>query len=123
MILFLSYPFWPVPDLKAPADKLRLTTRLKNNRAGPYKFIRPNGTEQIRCDWVFDGNKEYVQQLAKHRLTFEDPEQLDTDCASIRARHYFPDKAASHEEANFGVARARIVYKVRMFIRTYSPCA
>jgi hypothetical protein len=33
-------------------------------------------------------------------------------CEAIRKRNYFPTKAASKEEVEFGVARARIVYKV-----------
>lgn len=54
--------------------------------------------------------------LKKHRFTYSDPENLDMSCKAIRQRNYFPEKAASKEEAEFGIARARIVYKVDKYL-------
>jgi hypothetical protein len=82
--------------------------------ASPLKFTRPAGTEHLQCNRLFENDTFYIQQLAKHRLVYQDPAQLSMDCESIRRRAYFPGKAASKEEAEFGVARARIVYKVRV---------
>ncbi|KAI6175041.1 hypothetical protein M3Y97_00988000 [Aphelenchoides bicaudatus] len=112
MIMFFSYPLWPIHSWRTK-ESLKMSRWLpeKSSKPSVPRFYRPNGTENLRCDWVFDNDLDYVNQLSKHRMEFKDPENLDMDCASIRARHYFPDKAASKEEADFGVARARIVYK------------
>jgi hypothetical protein len=50
--------------------------------------------------------------LAAHRLVFSDPPELDISCSAIKKRNFFQTRAASAEELEFPVARARIVYKV-----------
>ncbi|KAI6203752.1 Beta-1,3-galactosyl-O-glycosyl-glycoprotein beta-1,6-N-acetylglucosaminyltransferase 3 [Aphelenchoides besseyi] len=49
--------------------------------------------------------------MSKNECSTKDPAELPMDCESIKTRNYFPDKPSSKEEAEFPVARARIVYK------------
>ncbi|CAD5212883.1 unnamed protein product [Bursaphelenchus okinawaensis] len=93
-------------------------------------FIRPVGTQDLKCDWVMDGeHDQYVKQLAEKRYRIEDPDSLDDlpmDCQSIKARHHFPDQPSSPFEADFPYAVARNVYKDYYYLElvlaaTYQP--
>uniref|UniRef100_A0A914HT40 Uncharacterized protein n=1 Tax=Globodera rostochiensis TaxID=31243 RepID=A0A914HT40_GLORO len=65
-----------------------------------------NTTEQRpECARVFLNDSDYIAQIGKRRLTFEDPLWLEMGCANgIRKRNYFPVKEG-FEDAEFPLAQ------------------
>ncbi|CAD5216729.1 unnamed protein product [Bursaphelenchus okinawaensis] len=92
-------------------------------------FKKPKGTENLRCDWVFDGkHASYLYNLTQNRLKYNNNnfKDLKMDCASIKDRTYFPSTPNSQEEANFPIAVTRTVYRNYYFLElilaaTYQP--
>uniref|UniRef100_A0A183BY24 Homeobox domain-containing protein n=1 Tax=Globodera pallida TaxID=36090 RepID=A0A183BY24_GLOPA len=83
-----------------------------------------NSAEQRpECARVFFNDSDYIVQIGRRRLTFEDPVWLEMDCAKgIRKRNHFPGA----EAAEFPLAQVRIVYKDYVFLEkelasSYSP--
>lgn len=74
-------------------------------------FVHPEGTKHLQCARFFQNDTDYIKQFSTKRIVFKDPLDLPMDCDSIKRRNYFPSKPASHEEANFPIARAKIIYK------------
>uniref|UniRef100_A0A183BRP1 DUF5597 domain-containing protein n=1 Tax=Globodera pallida TaxID=36090 RepID=A0A183BRP1_GLOPA len=67
--------------------------------------------QRPECARVFFNDSDYIVQIGKRRLTFEDPVWLEMDCANgIRKRNYFPGKEG-FEDAAFPLAQVRLVYK------------
>lgn len=75
-------------------------------------FVHPEATRNLQCSRFFQNDTDYIKKYSIKRLVSKDPVDLPMDCESIHRRNYFPSKAASKEEANFPIARAKIVYKV-----------
>lgn len=78
----------------------------------------------LNCSRVMANDGTHISEMvAKGRIRFEDPAELDMDCwKGIRHRNYFPEKGAQmvlEEDADFTLAQARIVYKVSWkFLKT-----
>jgi hypothetical protein len=74
-------------------------------------FVHPEATKRLQCGRFFQNDTDYIKKYSKKRIAFKDPLNLSMDCNSIHSRNYFPVEASSKEEAEFPIARAKIVYK------------
>lgn len=99
---FITQPVW-----------LGLSKVPVNSVKRPRLFVHPEGTKHLECARFFQNDTAYIKQFSTkgQRLVFKDPLDLPMDCGSINSRNYFPSEAASKEEAEFPIARAKIVYK------------
>uniref|UniRef100_A0A915CSJ3 Uncharacterized protein n=1 Tax=Ditylenchus dipsaci TaxID=166011 RepID=A0A915CSJ3_9BILA len=87
------------------------------NSTCPKAFVRDASTSrQLDCRRVMQNDVNYIKRMAKTRITYQDPSDLPTDCASIKSRNYFPSRPNSKQEACFPLAQARIVYKDYRFL-------
>uniref|UniRef100_A0A7E4VVT0 Glycosyltransferase family 92 protein n=1 Tax=Panagrellus redivivus TaxID=6233 RepID=A0A7E4VVT0_PANRE len=84
------------------------------------RFYQLPIAQNIDCGLLFDDSfdaRVYARNLSLHKVTYaDDDKSLETSCASIRQRGYFPLEALSQEEADFPIAFARIVYKDYYFL-------
>lgn len=79
-------------------------------------MLATNGTTPslLNCSRVLANDTDYIAQLAKQRIQYTDPPELDMDCErGIRWRNYFPQRKDQFED--YPLAQARIVYKVGNF--------
>ncbi|KAI6208501.1 Beta-1,3-galactosyl-O-glycosyl-glycoprotein beta-1,6-N-acetylglucosaminyltransferase 3 [Aphelenchoides besseyi] len=123
LLIILSYPYWPTSDRSSnPALRIvdrpiiaeveKTLSKPKDEAEQPKQqyFVRPPGSEHLQCNRFYEDDKEYLKPYVEKRMFYKDPAELPMDCESIKTRNYFPDKPSSKEEAEFPVARARIVY-------------
>lgn len=75
------------------------------------KFVWPKTVKFIDCEKVLKNDSIYLKDL--NRETYDDSNDLDMSCEGIRKRNYFPENPMSQEEADFPLAYAKIVYKVK----------
>ncbi|CAD5212880.1 unnamed protein product [Bursaphelenchus okinawaensis] len=129
LLILTSCVLYLLITKNTPGDSITKIIVKTSPKKSDY-FIRPVGTQDLRCDWVMDGkHDQYVKQLAGKRYRIEDPDSLDDlpmDCQSIKARHHFPDQPSSPFEADFPYAVARNVYKDYYYLElvlaaTYQP--
>lgn len=74
-------------------------------------FTRFGLPANLDCGRFLANDETYLKNYANHRISQNDDVPLAMDCASIRERHFFPDKAMSRWESEFPIAFARTVYK------------
>uniref|UniRef100_A0A914H1Z3 Glycosyltransferase family 92 protein n=1 Tax=Globodera rostochiensis TaxID=31243 RepID=A0A914H1Z3_GLORO len=106
--------------------KFERIVRMPSNSPPLFKGWDLLNTAEQRpeCARVFFNDSDYIVQIGRRRLTFEDPVWLEMDCANgIRKRNHFPGAV---EAAEFPLAQVRIVYKDYVFLEkelasSYSP--
>lgn len=114
--IILTIYFLCISTSRSPTFNNFQTVVKKNNSV----FIRPSGTEHLQCSWLFDNkHSDYTKSLGQKRSKYVDPdnfEDLPMDCGAITRRHRWPTVAGSAEEAGYGIAHARAVFKVRFYL-------
>uniref|UniRef100_A0A914HTU1 Uncharacterized protein n=1 Tax=Globodera rostochiensis TaxID=31243 RepID=A0A914HTU1_GLORO len=79
-----------------------------------------SSNQRPKCARVFLNDSDYIAQIGKRRLTFEDPLWLEMGCANgIRKRNYFPVKEG-FEDAEFPLAQD-YVFLEKELASSYSP--
>uniref|UniRef100_A0A915EVZ2 Uncharacterized protein n=1 Tax=Ditylenchus dipsaci TaxID=166011 RepID=A0A915EVZ2_9BILA len=115
VILLLHYIL-----LQIYSDQIgKLLTGSPSDMSGtaPKAYVRDASTsKQLDCRRVMQNDVNYMKRMVKTRITYQDPSDLPMDCASIKARNYFPSRPNSKQEASFPLAQARIVYKDYRFL-------
>src|SRR5689334_11234139 len=75
-------------------------------------YHRNPKTTHLDCQRIMNNDTVYIQNMAKSRVNYTDPDNLAMDCGAIFSRNYFSKTPDSFLEEAFPLAQARVVFKV-----------